>query len=173
MIKKMLTFALSICMIFAISACGSSEEDVDLNTDGILESIREVYGEQYLCDTAIPEDILTGVFKINMDDVEQISTEMPVIGFHPDKVVIVKAKEGKVDLIEQGFMEAQTYYKNEAAMYPANIAKVNASQIIKQGDYIMFLLVGAPDDGTLTEEDALVFAKDETQKAVDAVNALF
>ena len=51
--------------------------------------------------------------------------------------------------------------------YPANIAKVNASQVLRNGDTVCFLLAGAVnEDMDASEEDAQKFAEAEVQRAL-------
>lgn len=57
--------------------------------------------------------------------------------------------------------------------YPGNMAKVNASRVLRHGDYVFFLMLGAIDDAAETDEQAATFAEEQTQIAVDAIEAVF
>ena len=55
-----------------------------------------------------------------------------------------------------------------------NMAKVKAAQVVRHGDYVFLLVLGkANDNQDATEAQQLEFAKQENQKAVDAVNKVF
>ena len=51
--------------------------------------------------------------------------------------------------------------------YPMNLGKIQASQLAKEGDYIIFLQLGGetPDE----EEDAIRQCQDANQQALDAI----
>ncbi len=151
----------------------TTETPKDYTVDEILDAIKEAYGESYLPNMEIDETMLTDTFGIDMSKVEDVAAEMPMIGFHPDRVIVIKAVSGEGEAIEEELNAAKETLINESLQYPANLAKVNATKVIRHGDYVCFLLVGAPDDVSETEEDAAKFAEDEVSKAVDAVNALF
>ncbi|MDO5558646.1 MAG: DUF4358 domain-containing protein [Oscillospiraceae bacterium] len=145
----------------------------DKSAEDILASIKEVYGENYLPVTPISDEMLSDQFGLSSDMYTDIAAEMPMIGFHPDRVIIIKAAEGKAEEAQAKLEAARQKLVDDSVQYPANIAKVSASQVVRNGDYVAFFLLGAPDDRTeATEEEALEFARSENAKAVDKFNEL-
>ncbi|MGB4587963.1 MAG: hypothetical protein WBI17_01850, partial [Clostridiaceae bacterium] len=58
--------------------------------------------------------------------------------------------------------------------YPMNLAKINSLKVVRQGDFVAFLLVGAINENMdANEEDAKKFAENEVEKGVNAFNDLF
>ena len=58
--------------------------------------------------------------------------------------------------------------------YPGNIAKVNASEVVRHGDYVFFIMLGGFDqrDG-VSEEQQLEFAKNEVAEIKEVIGKFF
>ena len=171
---------IGIMIMLSFTACGNKSVTSDSNSasnvsiNDIHQSIMDAYGENYLPNTDIPSEMLESEFGLKDDMYTEIIAKMPTIGFHPDRVIIVKAKDGKADDVEKALKKARENKINESVQYPANVAKVNASEIVRNGNYVAFLLVGAPDDNIdATESEASEFAKKETEKSIKAFNDSF
>lgn len=153
---------------------GSSSEAVDVSIDDILAAVKEAYGENYLPDTEMPEEMLAAEFPIDSSLVEEMKAECSMIGFHPDRVVIIKAREGKGGEVKKLLEQIKEDKIENEIQYPANLAKVMSAQVVQQGDYAAFLLVGAVDENMdASQEEAVKFAQKEVQKAVDAFYLMF
>ena len=172
--KKIGSIFCAVMLLLAVAVgCGQQGTTKDYTAEEISNAIKAAYGDTYLPDEEIPEDMLTDTFGLDMSLVEEVKGEMPAVGFHPDRVIVVKAKEGKGAEVEAALTAARESMLNEAMWYPANMPKVNASKVVRNGDYVCFLMVGAADDENEDEAAAAEFAEQETQKAVDAFEALF
>ena len=167
--------ALLIGMLFVLAGCaGGNKGQAEVDVSDILTAVQEAYGEDYLPDTDLDESMFSDRYGIDLTHVEAYVAQMPMISAHPDQVVIVKAKEGKGEEIETQLKSVQKVLQEDSFQYPANMPKVNASQVVRNGDYVAFLLVGAVnEDLDSSEEDQLAFAKEQTQKAVDAFHSFF
>lgn len=72
--------------------------------------------------------------------------------------------------MEKDLTAYQTSQQTEALQYPMNMAKVNASQVVRHGDYVFFVMLGAFDERTeATEDQQLEFAKEQIKIGVDAI----
>ncbi|MBQ9988186.1 MAG: DUF4358 domain-containing protein [Clostridia bacterium] len=170
--KRALCLALAVLAALAMLA-GCGKKAPEYTAQQILDAVKAAYGESYLPNTPIEREMLEFEFGLDMALVEDMAAEMPMIGFHPDRVIIVKAKSGEGAAVESAFKTARENMINNGIFYPANLPKINASQVVRNGDYVAFLLVGAADDVSATEEEMAQFALNEVQKAVEAFNALF
>jgi len=176
--KKLLIALLSAALLLSLSAgCsgnGKPVEEKDVPLDDILQSVRDAFGEDYLPNTEIPQDMLEAEFGLSADMYEGVRTEMPMIGAHPDRVVIVKAAPGKADNVEAALNEARRAKIENELTYPMNIAKTDAARVERHGSYVAFLLVGASDE-RMDADDAerAAFAREQAQKAADAFLANF
>ena len=54
-----------------------------------------------------------------------------------------------------------------------NMAKVKASEVIRHGDYVFFLMLGTYDTSIEDENAALEAAKEANKIGVDVVNGFF
>lgn len=147
---------------------------LDVTADAILNAIRATYGESYMPNVEIMPDMLEAEFGLTSDMYVEVKAEQPMIGAHADRVVIVKAAEGRADDVAKAFISAKENKINDTFQYPMNLAKINATKIVRNEDFVCFLLVGAVNENVdTTEEEAKQFAEDEVEKGVNAVNDLF
>lgn len=171
-----------LCSCFMIS-CNNNKQnntqeqadysEFNYTTNEILQNIKDKMGEAYLPNVDIDQTGLEQKFGIDMAYVEEFSAQEPMIGFHPDKAIIVKAKQGCADKIEKAFIEAKEQMVGSAMQYPTNLHKTNSATIIKKGNYVAFLLLGLPDDGSETEQQAAEYAQAQVKVAVDAFEEMF
>lgn len=170
---------IGICLITAIcfltAACGGKDggSKKDVPVADILAAVKAAYGEDYLPEEALSEEVLTQYFGLDTEWIEEYAAEVPMISAHPDRVVIVKATEGNADAVEEALESAREAAVNDTMIYPMNVAKVNAGVVVRHEDYVAYFLLGAPDDTSETEEEAMTFAEEQVQKAVDAFIGCF
>lgn len=155
-------------------ASDNGEADTSSTTDVILSKIREAYGDDYLPNELIPGEMIESIFGLTEDMYSAVTAEMPMISTYPDTVIVVEAKEGKVDDVEAALNAYRDYQVNETLQYPMNVAKVNASKVVKNGNFVAFIMAGAIDDREdVSDEDMASFAQEQTQIGVDAFNSCF
>lgn len=175
--KKKLVIWTAMCALTAgmLAGCGSRESaGSEPEVKKILAAVQEAYGEDYLPDTDIDKETMEAAFGIDMSLVEDFAAQTPMISVHPDCVIIIKAKAGNGEAVEEALETYKESLLQAGMCYPANIAKTEASEVVREGDYAAYFLVGAPDDRMdVTEEEALDFAEEQTQKAVDAFESFF
>ena len=150
-----------------------NKENYDFSVASILDEVKAAYGENYLPNTPIEEEMLKDTFKLDLGLVEEYVAEMPMIGVHPDKVLIVKAKDGKVEDVVAQLEAARTDMIENGLNYPMNLEKVQSAKVVSKGNYAAFLLVGSANNMSDDEEERLKFAEDEVQKAVTAFDSMF
>lgn len=185
--KKILVgMMLAACVM--LSACGSDEKETTMETttaeatteaakevalSEIYDAIAAAYGENFLAVAEMPEEMVEGTFGVTFDLMAEYVAYMPMMSVHPDLLLIAKAADGQADALEQAMITGRDNYVANAMPYPMNVAKVNATTVVRNGEYVAFLLLGAPDDSSETEDAAKAYAEAEVQKAVDAFNACF
>lgn len=164
-----------LALLFLAGCKGSGKkEEKEPTVEEILKAVQEAYGEDYLPNTDLDEEMLSQYMGMDLDCVESVAAQMPMISNHPDRVIIVKAKEGRGDEVEAELVQMRTVLVEDTLVYPMNIAKTQASKVVRHGDYAALFLVGAIDERMdITEEEAFAFAEEETQKAVDAFEGCF
>lgn len=157
---------------------GLIEGEITVEVTGQLadayEAVRDVYGEDYLPDTAIPADLLESVYGVNPEYVAQFVAEQPMISMHPDLFIGIEATEGNAEAVEAALQAYQEYLINDSMQYPMNLAKVSACQVLRYDNYVFLVMLGAiNEDMDASDDEAAAFAQAEVQKAVDALDAVF
>lgn len=136
----------------------------------IVKAIAKAYGDDYAPDSPMDEELIYGYFSVDKNLVESVYGETPMISVNPDQVFVMKAVSGKGAELEKELNKARDQYVETAMVYPKDVAKLNASRVVRKGDYVAFLMLGAADETSESDEAAIKFAQQEIQKGVDAFN---
>ncbi len=186
--KRILAFMLAAMMCTAaLTACSNESTSQDNGTnapvvenvqkdvalDEIVTAVKEAYGENYGASMPLDEQMLTDLLGINMADVEEFFAEFPMMSAHIDTFIVLKAKEGKIDSVYEQLNLYRENQMNDTMCYPSNALRIQGSQIMKMGDYAIYMMLGEHADIEASEEDAVKFAQEQGQIGVDAINALF
>lgn len=186
MIKKQLIACFMAASLTAASLSGcskspsssetSAQETVsNVSLEDILNDVKKAYGDSYVPDSAMDEQMLSDIIGLSPDLYEGYVAEMPVISTFVETFIGVKAKEGKGEEAEKILNAYRDQLVNDTMQYPMNVAKIQASQVIRHGDYVFFVMLGAPTDEAMEEGDdaALKSAAENNQTAVDVINGYF
>ena len=167
------------------SATESTEEtententDAPSASDGeaakILDAIKTACGENYLPSMPIDEFYLTSTLGLEEGSFTDYAGELPMISAHADMAIIIKAAEGKAGDVKAKLEAYQTTLIEDSLQYPMNVAKVNASKVLENGDYLGFIILGAyGDDENTDESQQAEFAEEQVKIGVDAFNNYF
>lgn len=170
--------ALLLCALLLGLAAGcqrGGEEAVpEVPLDTILQNIRDAYGDSYIPNVELPPELLESTYGLTAELYGEVRAEMAMISTFPDTVIVVKAAQDKGDAVEQALATARENAISNTLQYPMNIPKTNATQVVRKGDYVAFLMVGATGDfDDVSSQEAREFAEAEVQKGVDAFYASF
>ena len=156
-------------------ASSSSEVIVaDVSISEVHEAVKAAYGDNYVPSMPFEALQLKEIFGVNTDNVEEFILEGPMMSAHIDVFAAVKAKEGKGEEVESELNAYRDMLVSDTMQYPSNLAKIAASQVIRHGDYVFFVMLGAfNEDMEASEDEQAKFAQDQTQIGVDAINAFF
>ncbi len=173
-------------MVLSLAACGKKEENTPVQTSSqtqtesqtqkeisleeIHSAVKEVYGENYIPE--MPMEI-NDVLNISSDLYEEAIAEAPMMSVHVDTFIAIKAKEGKGEEIEKALTDYRDYLINDSLQYPMNVPKVNASSVLREGDYVFFVMLGQIQDDMAEEEEMLKQAQESNQLAIDAIKKFF
>ena len=139
----------------------------------ILNKVKAAYGSSYLPNMPLDATMVSETFNVDLSLVEDFVSEMPMIGFHPDKVLIVKAKEGKIKEVVAQLEAARKDMIANTINYPANAEKIKSIKVVSKDNYAAFFLLGSSENNSEDPEERLKFAETEVQKAVAAFNGMF
>lgn len=152
----------------------NGEQAADSTVNKIAQKIKDSYGENYLPSMPMDNEMINTTFGLEEGSYTEAFAEMPMISAHPDTLLIVKAAEGKTDDVKKKIEEYRQRLLDDTMQYPMNLPKIQASQVVQNGDIIAFIVLGAVnEDLDASEEDQAKFAEEQEKIGVDAFNAYF
>jgi hypothetical protein len=151
---------------------------VNVAIEDIVSAIKDEYKDDYAPSTPYDEAYLIERLGIQMDWVEEFFGEGPTFSMSSDEFIIIKASEGNVDKVLTAMQEYQRFLKEESFQYPMNMPRVQNAELVSNGNYVAFILVGAffeyPNDGSeWDEKDEVSFIKAQFKRGVDVFNSFF
>lgn len=156
-----------------ISGSESNDKNSTLSAKGLRDAVAKAYGENYLPDQAMDAEMIESEFGLTKDMYDEIVAEAPLIGFHPDRLVIVKPKKGKEANVKRALEDALLVMKEQQMQYPVNVAKVNAGKVLEKDGYYCFMILGQTDDTSENDDDAAKFAEKQIDIGVKAFDNYF
>ena len=142
----------------------------DVSMADLKAAVTDILGENYWPAMALDAQMLSDMCGITEDMYDDFLAEMTMMSAHIDTMIIVKAKEGQVEAVE----EALNTYRDslvENSLYPSHVAKSQASRIEVFDNYVCFVLLGG--DTTSVEEQGeeavITYCQEENEKAIDAI----
>ena len=149
--------------------------DSDMSTAEIVDAIKDAYDPDTIpFIDLLPEEMVGDRYGLSADSYTEITAHVPMISTFVDTVVVVKAAEGKASDVEAALKAYHTSLVEESLQYPMNIEKVNAGQVVKKGNYVALIMLGAIDEREgASDSDRASFAEEQIKIGVDAFNACF
>lgn len=148
-----------------------TSEDEGLNE--IYQEIRNAYGQSYRSGTAYTEAKLAQRLNVDPAWCEAYLAEEAGTEENKTLFVAVKAQPDMADSVEKVLLEYQDMLVEDSTQYPVRQIQAQASQIIRYGDYVFFVMLGQVPEGIEDELEAFQVADEDNQKAVDAIDAFF
>lgn len=155
------------------SGSESNDKNSTLSAKGLRNAIAKAYGDKYLPDQTMDTEMLESEFGLKKDMYDEVVAEAPLIGFHPDRLVIVKPKKGKEADVKRALEDALLVMKEQQMQYPVNVAKVNAGKVLEKDGYYCFMILGETDDTSENDDDAAKFAEKQIDIGVKAFDNYF
>lgn len=170
--------SLFVLALLAGCANGPKEPVVDVDIADIVAAIKDEYKDDYAPSMEYDEDYMVERLGIEKAWVEAFFGEGPMFSMSSDEFIIIKASAGNVDKVLAAMQEYQRYLKEESFQYPMNMPRVQNAELVSNGDYVAFILVGAffeyPSDGSeWNEQDEIDFIKAQFKRGVDVFNSFF
>ena len=176
MTKKIFAFLMAATLAAAsLTACGETKTPADETVPAADVSITELrdaiagaYGEFYLPNMPIDQQMLTDLYGIDAAWVDEFVAEMPMIMTNVDTLIIVKPTEGNSENVLNALTAYYDYQNNDAMQYPMNIQKVKATQVFEKGGFVFYFTLGTlSDDVLFMEGDEAVIAQTQYDAAVE------
>lgn len=137
--------------------------------EAVKKAVTDELGENYLPSMALTPDLLESAVGITSDMYDDYLAEMPMISVNVDTLLIIKAKDGKVDEVETALNAYRDAKIADTMQYPMNVPKIQASRIAKIGNYVCFVQLGAGVSDVIEqgEEAALVYCQGENDRVIE------
>ena len=192
--KKILALLLAALMASAtLASCGnagngssgssssvSSEADTNKEStataEEVFDAINKAFADKYPGITgainnmpaAVDDQLLEEQMGISPDLYESYKGEIAGMMTNCDMLIVVKAKEGKVEDVKAALEAAKKAQAAQFENYPvmANDVRIEDSKVVENGRYVALLMVGVLTDDNESDPD---FTED-VQMAEDAFN---
>lgn len=158
-------------------------EDTEKNTSSVLsedeglnaiyQEIRDLYGDSYVSGIAYTDERMAQRLNVDPTWCEAYLAEEAEDEENHTLFVAVKAQPDFADSVEKVLLEYQDMLLDDFSQYPMMQGQAQASQIVRYGDYVFFVMLGQIPEGTEDELEAFQAADESNQKAVDVIDAFF
>ncbi len=145
----------------------------DVALEDIHTAVRELLGENYLPSMPLDNEYLKETYGIQPEWIENFIAEIPMISFHVDTFIAIKAVDGQADNVEKALNDYCAYVKENSLQYPANVPKVNASRVYRAGNYVFYIMLGViPEEYMDDENGAYNFSVQSNENVIAKINEL-
>ena len=153
------------------SSAPISAEDAKKALQSAKKAVTEALGDNYWPDSEIPEEMLNDTFGVSADLYDAYLGESPMISVNVDTLLIIHAKDGKVEDVENALNAYRDHLVNDTMQYPMNLGKIQASRIERVGDYVCFVQLGADTSSAEEQGDEAVitYCQEQNELALEAI----
>ena len=136
----------------------------------LKQAVVDVLGENYWPNTEMPAEFLEG-FGLTADMYDAFFGEMPMISTNVDTLIIIQAKNGQVDAVEDVLNAYRDNLVNDTMQYPMNVGKIQASRIETFGNFVCFVQLGADVMELMEqgEEAVIKHCQSQNELALEAI----
>lgn len=108
--------------------------------DDFMAAMNDLYSELTL--TPIDDDMLKDLYMVDPENVEDYVGEMSMLNVQAFDILVVKAKEGKVEEVKASLEERKQNRISEFEFYPVNNNDVNTKNalVLTSGDYAILVI---------------------------------
>lgn len=167
----------AVILVFSLLCCllaGCNQNGVnDVKLSEVHEKVKAAYGEDYLPNMQAEKADVATKTGVPEADIEECIAEFPLMSAQVDTFIAIKAAQGKGESVEKALNAYRDTLVSDTLTYPMNQEKVKASRVVRHGDYVFFLLLGATEEVEDGQDPTADFAGKQVQKGVDAVEEFF
>ena len=159
-----------------VESTGTSVESTEAENAGTplqnaKKAVTDALGDDYWPDSEIPEEMLNETYGVGADLYDAYLGECPMISVNVDTLLIIHAKDGKVEDVENALNAYRDSLVNDTMQYPMNLGKIQASRVERIGDYVCFVQLGA-DTSSVEEqgdEAVITYCQEQNELALEAI----
>ncbi len=191
---KKIVCALSIITVLALTGCGKNNDtqnnqvennqvensqveettpvDYAAQLEEIHTAVKEAYGENYGPSMPYDAQMLADMFGLTEDMYDVVIAEGPMMSAKVDTFIAVHPTEGNKEAVVEALNNYRKVQIEDTFQYPANLSKIQASEVREMGDYVFFFMLGYTDEMFETEEEQIAEFQKLNQIAVDAIEGV-
>ena len=105
---------------------GTQQESGDVASalQSAKKAVTDALGDDYWPDSEIPEEMLNETYGVSADLYDAYLGECPMISVNVDTLLIIHAKDGKVEDVENALNAYRDSLVNDTMQYPMNLGKI-------------------------------------------------
>lgn len=139
--------------------------------ESLKQAVVEALGaDNYWPDMPMDAEMVETFYGITPDMYEDYMAESPMISANVDTLIIVKAKEDKADAVEEALNAYREANVNDTMQYPQNLGKIQASQVERIDNYVIFVQLGGFAIEEEKEEDVIAKCQEANKLAIDTIS---
>ncbi len=184
--KRILT--ISIILVLILTGCSKSTKDetvIPLDEDAndseplskdvlkdIHSEIMNYLGDDYVSTSSMSEIELKELAGINSDVLVDFVAQRPEKSDYIDRFIAVQVKDGSEQEAFDSLNHFRSYHVSQAdsSVKPENRAKLKASEVVRHGNYVFFVMMGHFDTNKhSSEEEKIYFAEGETEQIKEII----
>lgn len=172
---KVGSIIITMLLIFSLcSGCSASnkKQAKDVPITEIEAAVAAAYGEDYLPNMEYDADMIETMYGIKAEWCEEELAKAPMISFNVDTFIAIKAKDDKVEAVQQALENYRDTQINNSMQYPMNIAKVNAMEVVAYDNYVFLICLGVIPDDIEADDARLQKAEELNQIAISQIESI-
>ena len=147
--KKILVSTLMAIMIgVTLSGCGNSSKDnnnsatqeqqTSISAKDIVEKLSQQ--ELFMMPTMVDDEMAKEMYNLNLDDIVNYGILVPGVTAQQDEIIVVKAKDGKIDAVKASLEEHLKDLLNKR-LYPTYMEAAEKAKVEVNGDLVSLFIL--------------------------------
>ena len=151
---KRIFIVLTMCLL-VVSGCSSkgSSDVKDVKLTDLMSEIKDNADFDLPSFMDIDEATMESVYGLKAADVEQFAIAFPMMNTQATEIIMIEAKEGKLDTVKKALdTRMKTVEETWATYLPAQKELVDHRKTIEKGNYVIIVIAEKADDIAKTIE---------------------
>lgn len=179
--KKFTLIFLSLALVLSMAACGKAEPAKEPENTAVTATPEEIEakiaeavgGDNYLCNTEIEKEWLENSRGLDLSKVESFAAKQNAVSsVCPDTVIVLKVSDGYAEEAVAALNKSYAQTVGYIRQYPFGTAKVLNARLYQSGNYVLYIIAGAPYEGEDAEAENKL-AESEYAKIDEAIRSIF
>lgn len=171
--KKFIAILLAAMLLVTFAACGSKKSESNTIKDDkkladVITAVNEKFAESYGPDYSavamnmdIDEQYISDFLELDSSVYDEYAGGVSMSMTNSDALIAMKAKEGKVEQVQQAFEKRLQDITAQYEFYPVSGSydRAKSGEVYVKGDYVFLIVVGVLTNDRM-DEDTVDFSSD-------------